>query len=111
MRGFKVLLFLCTTCGEVVGSALEFTLEKDLKILKQSKGDEIQTDSRTRADISGTTSQPDIWTELRDLRMVVQGLAAQVVEQRVELSVTKTELQHSVSQVEELKRLNAGNRH
>ena len=74
-----MLLFLHLACREVVGKVLE----KDVEV-------------------------PDIWTELGKLTKVVQGLAAEVVEQKVELRVTKNELQHSQSQVEELKKLNAG---
>lgn len=79
MKGFILLLFLHLACREVVGKVLE----KDVEV-------------------------PDIWTELGKLTKVVQGLAAEVVEQKVELRVTKNELQHSQSQVEELMKLNAG---
>lgn len=49
-----------------------------------------------------TTITPEIWTELKELRNMVW-------EQRVELSVAKTELQCQKNKVEDLERENAGN--
>lgn len=58
---------------------------------------------------SETTTQPDIWTELKHLRDMVHNLGTIMVEQRVELSITKTELTFYKSQLEEFKTLNTGN--
>ncbi|KAL2094530.1 hypothetical protein ACEWY4_009249 [Coilia grayii] len=100
MRAVIVLLFLHLGWTDVVGSVLETGADVEQHV----KGGEGQTNPELR---TATTTQPDVWTELRDLRKVVQGLAAEVVQQKVELSVTKTQLQHSRSQVQELKTLNA----
>ena len=61
--------------------------------------DETQTSPLTDPQ---TTTQPDIWTYLKHLRDMVQNLGTIVVEQREELSITKTELTCYKSQADKL---------
>ncbi|CAB1316732.1 unnamed protein product, partial [Coregonus sp. 'balchen'] len=74
---------------------------------EREEGSEVHYESqKTKTSDKQTTTQPDIWTELKHLRDIVHNLGTIMVEQRVELGITKTELTFYKSQVEELKMLN-----
>ncbi|CAB1340904.1 unnamed protein product, partial [Coregonus sp. 'balchen'] len=72
----------------------------------ESQGTEA-TETTHKLTTGQTTTTPDIWTELKELRDMVHNMGAIVMEQRVELSVTTTELQLQRNKVEELEKENA----
>ncbi|KAL6472157.1 hypothetical protein MHYP_G00183450 [Metynnis hypsauchen] len=94
MRVSVVLLWFCLSCVQLQRGDDQLTVEDAQSGLKRLQNQSCVERSELNP------NQPDVWTELRELRNMV-------VEQRVQLASAQYQLQFSESQIETLKTENA----